>query len=516
MDGVTGKKLAAEVARTTAAEPGRLQRYRATGVLALLSAAALAPVALSGGSAASLVGVVGNIGGGVLSAAIDRALGRWHVLHKKSAEPEALRDELATELRTMLERGDSAANDLRRELTDLLMRIGGVEAAVQAAGEELRGHLLACFGELAAQQSEALRKLGVIADQQRRQGRQQRDQTALIEEMLDRQRMLGRILAEGRLSLQPDRSAQSGAPSVITPIAVPQAGPALSGFTWGGGAEVAIGDCVYLLYSDFAQERFSADHSVLLRQARGVRLVPAGSPGNEYIWLRQAEVRRWNPAARAEVEALTAEGGLLAERATIRGLPRVIQRMTDAHTAALALSWPASRSTGGPCGTVQNALRTSATPLDSWRTFRLLTGLAGLCGSLALLHDSGLSHRYLTPSSIIVLDDGRLVLRDLGLAARDPHPGEGPADYQAPEQRGRGQPGPATDVYQMAAVAYHLLAGHPPHPRMPLPLRSQAPAVPGWAAAVADAALASHPGDRPGIGSLGRALRTAHDTCAEE
>ena len=56
------------------------------------------------------------------------------------------------------------------------------------------------------------------------------------------------------------------------------------------------------------------------------------------------------------------------------------------------------------------------------------------------------------------------MLRDLGLAARDHEPGEGPAAYQAPEQRrgGNGRSGSHTDIYQLAAIAYHLVAGHPP------------------------------------------------------
>jgi len=151
--------------------------------------------------------------------------------------------------------------------------------------------------------------------------------------------------------------------------------------------------------------------------------------------------------------------------------------------------------------------------MDSWRLFRFLGGLAGLCGTLAWLHDQGAAHRHLTPAGIIVLDDGRLVLRDLGLAARGPEPGEGPADYQAPEQRrqARYRPGPRTDVYQLAALAYHLVAGCPPLARTPLPVRAQAPGVPERAAVALDAALSPEPAERPDISALGGALRAASD-----
>ena len=57
-----------------------------------------------------------------------------------------------------------------------------------------------------------------------------------------------------------------------------------------------IGDRVYLLHDEFLEERFSADHSVLYRQARGLRLDPSGGRDDEYAWLRQAHV----PSARGQ------------------------------------------------------------------------------------------------------------------------------------------------------------------------------------------------------------------------
>jgi serine/threonine protein kinase len=152
-----------------------------------------------------------------------------------------------------------------------------------------------------------------------------------------------------------------------------------------------------------------------------------------------------------------------------------------------------------------------ARPMESWQLFRTLTGLAGLCATLATLHDHGVAHRCLAPAGIIALDDGRLLLRDLGLAGRGTEPGEGPAEYQAPEQRRQAQrqPGPETDVYQLAAVAYHLATGRPPLARTPLPVRAQAPGLPERAAVVLDAALVPEPSERPDVGVLGDALRAA-------
>lgn len=145
--------------------------------------------------------------------------------------------------------------------------------------------------------------------------------------------------------------------------------------------------------------------------------------------------------------------------------------------------------------------------------FRLLTGLAGLTGALAQLHGRQAAHRALEPTAMIVRDDGSCVLRDLGLAARDYEPGEGPAGYQAPEQQhgGRGHPGLGTDVYQLAAVAYYLIAGQLPRARSPLPLASQGRGVPETVSRAIDAALAAGIADRPGIREFGDMLRSACD-----
>lgn len=508
------ERQAAEVARTVAAEPGRLRRCSAPAALALLSAAALVPVIASGTPLAALAGLAGNLGSGVLSAAADRALTRLRKGERDGTESGTLRDELAAELLARLEKGDSAALELQATLTDLLMRADGVEAAVAAAGDEVRGHLARCFSELAAQQGEALGRLDRLTTGQRRQERWQREQAPLIEEMADRQRLLTRMIAELLPAKQPGLPATSDMPTAVAPVMTPADGPVVIGADgWNGGAEVAIGDCVYLLHSDYAEEHFSVGRSVLLRQARALRLVPAGTGGGQHAWLRQVELRRTSPAARAALGALSTERDLLAKLGGVRGLPRIAQMVAGSHTATLVLGWPSSRSGGGPCETLQAGLGPGVAPIDSWRTFRLFTGLAGLCDTLASLHDAGIAHRALAPSGIVVLDDGRLVLRDLGLAGHGPQPGEGPAGYQAPEQfhGGRGRPGSSADVYQVAAIAYHLLAGHPPHPRAPLPVRTRAPEVPEQVSVALNAALSPDPGGRPDPRSLGGVFRSARD-----
>ena len=511
----------AGVARAVAAEPGRLRRCSATVLLAFTSAAALAPLLVAGGPAlatAALAGVAGNVGSGMLTNVLDRVIARLGGEKPGPPDIDAIRDDLAGELRSALQRQDAAAEQLSAGLFDLLTRIGGVEAAIDAAADDITGNVLVCFRQLAGQQGEALSKLQAIEAGQRRQERRQRDHGRQVEEMNDRLRLVMGLLADRLPAPGSPAAPPAGSPGFIQ-LTGPAAGPALDISGWQGGAEIMIGDCVYLLHGEFLEERSSPDQSVRYRQARALVLVPRGGRDDEHAWLRQAHVAltrsqpsqgQPSPAARAALAALSGERDLLARLGPVRGLPRVTQLVADGRAATLVLGWPATRS-GAPCDTLSTRL--DGGPMDSWRMSRLFAGLAGLGRTLAALHDGGFAHRLLTPSGIIVLDDGRFVLRDAGLAACGPEPGEGPADYQAPEQRagGRGRPGPATDCYQLAAVAYHLVAGHPPHPRVPLPLLAQAPGVPDRVSAALGAALTSDPAQRPGLPALARMFRTAAD-----
>ena len=113
--------------------------------------------------------------------------------------------------------------------------------------------------------------------------------------------------------------------------------------------------------------------------------------------------------------------------------------------------------------------------------------LAQVADGLQAAHDAGITHRDVKPANIVLdapaaadgtLPDlmsnpqnGRPVLVDFGIAQivdeagtqlTRPATAIGTAAYMSPEQA-RGQTaGPASDVYSLACVAYHLLLGRPP------------------------------------------------------
>ncbi|MGW4590050.1 SEFIR domain-containing protein [Amycolatopsis thermoflava] len=273
------------------------------------------------------------------------------------------------------------------------------------------------------------------------------------------------------------------------------------------GAVVDLGGVRRLVDGRHWSEHPNRDHSAVCRQARASAL----PPDDGSAWLRQVEVRQPTGAADAAVAALAREHEILT---VLDGrapeLPRPLGFFRDGHLATLATRWPTSRSLGGPGETLATDIPAAGESVDPWRMRQVLRGVAGLCGALAALHATGAAHRNLAPERIIRLDDGRLALVDLGLAASAPTPGEGPDRYRAPEQR-RGSSrltGAAADVYQVAAVTCHLLTGTPPSPAVALPIRGRVPALPDSAAAVLDAALAADPAARPAMSALIAALST--------
>jgi hypothetical protein len=364
-----------EVVRAVKTEPGRLRRGSAAAVLALLSASALAPVAVAvaGGTAVAtaLAGVAGGVGGGYLTGVIDKAVNR---LLGKSADPLEsgdVRDEMEADLLVALKKNDSAARELSDDLTNLLESIGGFTAATTVAQDDLRDHLAECFTELVQQRQSTLNRLDAIEVEQRSQGRRQRNHGEMLEELTDR----SRYLMSERPSGEGGTSWGGAQPIVVGHVVQPthpRTTPSVA--SWCSGAEVAIGDRVYQIHGDLLKEQFSSDRCVVRREARGLQLVPTRRADGGYVWLRQVEAHQDSSVAWTALQALARENELLRSLGSVRGLPRVREFVQENHSATLVTGWPASRS-GAPCDTLADLLGRDGTPLDDWRVCRLCTGL---------------------------------------------------------------------------------------------------------------------------------------------
>ena len=88
---------------------------------------------------------------------------------------------------------------------------------------------------------------------------------------------------------------------------------------------------------------------------------------------------------------------------------------------------------------------------------------------LDALHASGLVHRDVKPSNVMLDQDGRALLCDFGLAKGRAYtvltsPGQvmGTLDYIAPELIRTGHATGATDIYALGCVVFECLAGAPP------------------------------------------------------
>jgi serine/threonine protein kinase len=111
-----------------------------------------------------------------------------------------------------------------------------------------------------------------------------------------------------------------------------------------------------------------------------------------------------------------------------------------------------------------------------------------LCTVLSYLHTQqpAIIFRDLKPSNIMRASDGHIYLIDFGIA-RHFKPGQakdtayyGSMGYAPPEQYGKAQTTPRSDIYSLGVVLYQMLSGHNPSTtpfRFP-PLQSYVPTVP--------------------------------------
>jgi len=96
-----------------------------------------------------------------------------------------------------------------------------------------------------------------------------------------------------------------------------------------------------------------------------------------------------------------------------------------------------------------------------------LVGL-DLTRALAAVHGAGLVHRDVKPHNVMREDGGRIVLMDFGAGTERADQGGRPAKYagtplyMAPEMFDHEYPTPATDLYSLGILLYHLVTGSYP------------------------------------------------------
>ncbi|AUX45895.1 hypothetical protein SOCE26_073950 [Sorangium cellulosum] len=135
-----------------------------------------------------------------------------------------------------------------------------------------------------------------------------------------------------------------------------------------------------------------------------------------------------------------------------------------------AITVPAQASGSVPASvrlrTDEPGASADARPLGS-----MLTLIRRLCAPLAYLHGEGLVHRDLKPANIVLQDDGRPVLVDLGIAVHfggagreelDVDPLAGSLAYTAPEQLQREPVDARADLYALGCILYECVTGRPP------------------------------------------------------
>jgi serine/threonine protein kinase len=260
----------------------------------------------------------------------------------------------------------------------------------------------------------------------------------------------------------------------------------------GSGWEPAIGETVgpYRLVDAIGRGRMGLVFEAVAEDGQPVALkVVTNALAQQEVFLRRFE--REQRTAQHVSHPNVAE---VLDYGDHGGLPYLVQRLV-------------------PGGSLADRIRESA-PLELARTVVLAGGIAA---GIDALHASGLIHRDIEPSNILLDGDDVPLVSDFGLCkVRDDRkltlPGQalGTPHYMAPEQIRGDDAVPESDVYALGCVVWECLTGKPPfgtlagmrvlfaHLHDPPPdLQQQRPDIPSPVVRAINRALEKDPAARP-------------------
>ena len=214
-----------------------------------------------------------------------------------------------------------------------------------------------------------------------------------------------------------------------------------------------------------------APHSLLQRRYRILRRLGAGGfgavyqaedteEGNCLVAIKEMQPSGFSPRELQEAtEAFHQEASLLAELSH-PGLPRVHQHFNEAGTWYLVMDFIAGE-------TLEEHLLKHGGKLPVKEVLKL--GIR-LCKVLHYLHtcQPPIIFRDLKPANVMLTPEGKMYLIDFGIArhfkrgkAHDTIAFGSPG-YAAPEQYGKAQTTPRSDIYSLGVLLHQLLTGEDP------------------------------------------------------
>jgi len=235
----------------------------------------------------------------------------------------------------------------------------------------------------------------------------------------------------------------------------------------------------------------------LLHESRATRLykVTLRDSGQPYV------LKTLKPGREDEAPALVAEAWM-ARRVQSDCFPEVLPLATDRRSA---LYYVMSHHAGHTLERLLEAGRHFSISETAALGIRLMKGLGAL-------HRLNIVHRDIKPANLLLCEDGRLRILDLGVALNAGMVHEagagnaGTPSFMAPELFSGAEASPVSDLYAAGVSLYHLLTRQYPygeiepfqHPRFgdPVPPTRYRPDVPGWLEAILLKAVARDPARR--------------------